>query len=306
MVDRNLSSTGHRSGFVGVLGKPNVGKSTLINGLVGHKIAAVSQRPQTTRKRQMGILSLREPPAQIVFIDTPGFHHPRHKLGELMNQETVDILGESDVILLVVDASQLPDEEDQLLFNLLSRSSLQLPVLLVLNKTDLVQKEMIENTTSEFQSHLSRALPVAVSATRGDGIGELIQLLLARLPEGEPYFPDDQLTDLFERELAADLIREAALKILRDEIPHGIAVRIDQYTERASSGALIEATLFVERESHKPIVIGQGGKMLKAIGTSARKEIENMSNRKVYLALNVKVRSNWRNDPDVLRRFGYR
>lgn len=164
----------------------------------------------------------------------------------------------------------------------------------------------MENTTTEFQSHLSRALPVAVSATRGDGIGELTQLLLARLPEGEPYFPGDQLTDLFERELAADLIREAALKILRDEIPHGIAVRIDQYTERASSGALIEATLFVERESHKPIVIGQGGKMLKAIGTSARKEIENMSNRKVYLALNVKVRSNWRNDPDVLRRFGYR
>lgn len=223
-----------------------------------------------------------------------------------MNQETVDILDESDAILLVVDASELPDEEDRLIFNLLSRSSLQLPVLLVLNKTDLVQKEMLENTTSEFQSHLSRALPVAVSATRGDGTGELIQLLLAKLPEGEPYFPDDQLTDLFERELAADLIREAALKILRDEIPHGIAVRIDQYTERASSGALIEATVFVERESHKPIVIGQGGKMLKAIGTAARKEIENMSNRKVYLALNVKVRSNWRNDPDVLRRFGYR
>ncbi len=306
MVDHDQSSTGHRSGFVGVLGKPNVGKSTLINALVGHKIAAVSPRPQTTRKRQMGILTLPEPPAQIIFIDTPGFHHPRYKLGELMNQETVDILDESDAILLVVDASKLPDEEDQLLFNLLSRSSLQLPVLLVLNKTDLVQKEVMENTTTEFQSHLSRALPVAVSATRGDGIGELIQLLLARLPEGEPYFPDDQLTDLFERELAADLIREAALKILRDEIPHGIAVRIDQYTERDSSGALIEATLFVERESHKPIVIGQGGKMLKAIGTSARKEIENMSNRKVYLALNVKVRSNWRNDPDVLRRFGYR
>ncbi len=306
MVDHDQSYTGHRSGFVGVLGKPNVGKSTLINALVGHKIAAVSPRPQTTRKRQMGILTLPEPPAQIIFIDTPGFHHPRYKLGELMNQETVDILDESDAILLVVDASKLPDEEDQLLFNLLSRSSLQLPVLLVLNKTDLVQKEVMENTTTEFQSHLSRALPVAVSATRGDGIGELIQLLLARLPEGEPYFPDDQLTDLFERELAADLIREAALKILRDEIPHGIAVRIDQYTERDSSGALIEATLFVERESHKPIVIGQGGKMLKAIGTSARKEIENMSNRKVYLALNVKVRSNWRNDPDVLRRFGYR
>jgi len=306
MVDHDQSYTGHRSGFVGVLGKPNVGKSTLINALVGHKIAAVSPRPQTTRKRQMGILTLPEPPAQIIFIDTPGFHHPRYKLGELMNQETVDILDESDAILLVVDASKLPDEEDQLLFNLLSRSSLQLPVLLVLNKTDLVQKEVMENTTTEFQSHLSRALPVAVSATRGDGIGELIQLLLARLPEGEPYFPDDQLTDLFERELAADLIREAALKILRDEIPHGIAVRIDQYTERDSSGALIEATLFVERESHKPIVIGQGGKMLKAIGTSARKEIENMSNRKVYLALNVKVRSNWRNDPDILRRFGYR
>jgi GTP-binding protein Era len=306
MVDQNQSPAVYRSGFVGVLGKPNVGKSTLINALVGHKIAAVSPRPQTTRKRQMGILTLREPPAQIIFIDTPGFHHPRHKLGELMNHETVDILKESDAILLVVDASQLPDADDQLLFNLLSRSSLHLPVLLVLNKTDLVEKEAIEKTSSEFQNYLSSALPVAVSATQGNGLAGLIQSILARLPEGEPYFPDDQLTDLFERDLAADLIREAALKILRDEIPHGIAVRIDQYTERAASGAYIEATLFVERESHKPIVIGQGGKMLKAIGSSARKEIENMSNRKVYLALNVKVRPNWRNDPDILLRFGYR
>lgn len=305
MKNTDSGAISSRSGFIGVVGKPNVGKSTLINALVGHKIAAVSPRPQTTRKRQMGILSLKEPPAQMVFIDTPGYHHPRHKLGELMNQETLEILDESDIVLLVVDASQLPDSDDQLLFDLLNRTALNMPLILVLNKTDLLAKDSWEARFFEFQDRLQRAIPAIISAARGDGLAELVHLIQSNLPVGEPYFPEDQLTDLYERDLAADLIREAALKILREEVPHGIAVRIDQYTERGEGGVYIEATLFLERESHKPIVIGQGGKMLKAIGSSARKEIEYMSGRKAYLALNVKVRPNWRNDPEILRRFGY-
>lgn len=306
MEKENLISTAFRAGFIGVLGKPNVGKSTLINVLVGHKIAAVSPRPQTTRKRQTGILNLQEPPAQMIFIDTPGYHQARHKLGELMNQETLQILDESDVLLLVVDLSQPPDSQDSLLFDLLNRSAVNLPLYLVLNKTDLVQGDEMDERSSVFHARIPRSAPLAVSATRGDGLAELVQAVLESLPEGEPYFPEDQLTDLYERDLAADLIREAALKVLREEVPHGIAVRIDQYTERAETGLYIEATLFLERESHKPIVIGQGGKMLKAIGSTARREIEAMSHRKAYLALKVKVRPNWRDDPEILRRFGFR
>lgn len=302
----SLNAPEYRSGFVGVLGRPNVGKSTLVNALVGHKIAAVSPRPQTTRKRQMGILTLQQPSSQIIFIDAPGFHRPRYKLGELMNQETQEILAESDATLVVVDASQPPTPDDLLLFDLLNRTLHTLPVILVVNKTDLLDKDAIVQASTQYSSLLPRAQTCAISATRGDGLADLLHLLLAKLPAGDPYFPEDQLTDLYEKDLAADLIREAALKILRDEIPHGIAVRIDEYTERGENGAYIEATLFVERQSHKPIVIGEGGKMLKAIGSEARKEIESMSNRKVYLALKVKVRPNWRNDPVILQRFGYR
>lgn len=293
----------YKSGFVAVMGKPNVGKSTLVNALLGQKVAAVSPRPQTTRKRQMGILSLEN--AQVIFVDTPGVHKPHYKLGEAMNKEAGDTLEDCDLILFVADASQMPDEEDRMLAELIQSLQRSIPVLLAANKIDQVPAEELSARQAAYQDLAPNAIPIAISASRGDNLDELLGEILAQLPEGEPFFPEGQVTDLYEREIAADLIREAALHLLRNEVPHGVAIRIDQFTERNEHGAYIEATVFVEKESHKGIVIGQGGSMLKQIGTAARQEIEAMSGRKVYLRLRVKVRKNWRNDEKVLRWFGY-
>lgn len=298
--------TPYRAGFVAVMGKPNVGKSTLINALLRQKVTAVSPRPQTTRKRQMGILTIdrADMGAQAIFIDTPGVHKPRHKLGEFMNQEAIHTLEESDLVLFVVEASRPPDDEDRLLFDLLARLSRTVPIILALNKIDLAGERLSANQEAYTQG-VPQAWPLPISATRGDNLEALLEAILERLPEGEAFFPEDQVTDLYEREIAADLIREAALNILRDEVPHGIAIRIDTFTERETGAAYIEATLFVERESHKPIVIGEKAQMIKKIGSAARQQIEAMSGRKVFLRLNVKVRKNWRDDEKVLHSFGY-
>ena len=298
-----MTTTAYQAGFVAVMGRPNVGKSTLINSLMNQKIAAVSPRPQTTRKRQMGILTMEN--AQIIFVDTPGVHQPHHKLGENMNQEAIDTLQDSDVILFVVDASQEPDPEDLLLVNLLRDLRRPVPVIMALNKIDLVETDHPAEHMEHYVDLVPQAESIQISATRGENLDDLLQKILNHLPEGVPFFPEGQVTDLYERDIAADLIRESALNLLRDEIPHGIAIRIDQFIERGEKGAYIEATLFVEKESHKPIVIGQGGKMLKKIGSMARKEIEAMSGRKVFLRIRVKVRKNWRDDENVLRWFGY-
>lgn len=293
-----------KSGFIAVMGKPNVGKSTLINRLLGQKIAAVSPRPQTTRKRQLGILTLEN--AQLIFVDTPGVHQARHKLGENMNKEAGDTLGESDLIAFVVDISQSPDEEDRQLSQLIRDSTRPIPVIMILNKVDRIKSDSIQTGVANYKSlYPSGSNYLAVSATRGDQLDLLLNEIITLLPEGPLFFPDEQITDLYEREIVADMIREAALNLLRDEVPHGIAIRIDQFTERDDHGAYIEATIFVERESHKGIVIGKGGKMLKQIGTYARQEFEAISGRKVFLRLRVKVRKNWRNDEQVLRWFGY-
>lgn len=285
------------------MGRPNVGKSTLINALLQQKIAAVSPRPQTTRKRQMGILTTGE--VQAIFVDTPGVHKPLHKLGENMNQEAIDALQECDVILFLVDASQPLHVEDQMLADHIRAAGRRAPILLALNKIDSVDADALQANQAAFEGLLPGIESLPISATRGDNLDRLIQILTGWLPEGMPFFPEEQVTDLYERDIAADLIREAALNLLRDEVPHGIAIRIDQFLEREDSGAYIEATLFVERESHKGIVIGQNGNMLKKIGTAARLAFEAASGRKVFLRLRVKVRKNWRNDEKVLRSFGY-
>jgi GTP-binding protein Era len=278
----DMLDSDYKSGFVAVMGRPNVGKSTLINALLGQKIAAVSPRPQTTRKRQMGILTLQE---------------------EVHGQNAQ--MEESDAILFVVDASEPIQEEDQLVVAQINRLKKSVPLVLALNKIDRIEPETLAKHREDYLEVLPQAQAVAICATRGDNLDLLQATLLEHLPPGPPFFPTEQLTDLYEREIAADLIREAALKLLRDEVPHGIAVRIDQYKERDDHGAYIEATLFVERDSHKPIVIGSKGTMLKKIGTLARQEIESMSGRKVYVRIRVKVRKSWRDDENVLRRFGF-
>lgn len=286
------------------MGRPNVGKSTLINRLLGTKIAATSPWPQTTRKTQMGILTLDN--AQIVFVDTPGVHNPIHKLGERMNEEALMVLEESDIILFVVDISEPPSDEDRLLASSLGKVKRGIPQILALNKVDLVPKKSIQANQEQFQFLLSRAESITISSTEGENLDELISIIISLLPDGPPFFPEDQLTDLYEREISADLIREAILFNLRAEVPHSIAVRIDEYKDRDNNYTYIAATLFVERDSQKGIVIGQGGETLKKIGIAARQKIEELIGRKVYLQLRVKVRKNWRNDPAALRLFGFK
>ncbi|NPV87467.1 MAG: GTPase Era [Anaerolineae bacterium] len=297
------STVAYRSGFVALVGRPNVGKSTLVNSLMRQKIAAVSPRPQTTRRRQLGILSLEQ--AQIVFVDTPGIHRPLHKLGEFMNQESLKALEHVDGIVWLVDASQPPHEEDRLVAAHLAALKAP-PVILALNKIDLVKSEAERAKSREaFLAIFPCVNTVMLSALDGRGQGELLDLLIALLPPGEPLYDTEQITDLYERDIAADLVREAALEYLREEVPYSLAVRVDEYTERGDSGAFIHATIFVERDSHKGIVIGRGGEMLKKIGAAARRQIELMSGRKVFLELKVKVSKNWRNDPQALRFLGY-
>ncbi len=293
----------HRSGFVALAGRPNIGKSTLINAFLGQNINAVSPRPQTTRLRQLGILTL--PNAQVIFVDTPGIHKPLHKLGEQMNADALEVLEDADLVLVMFDMSQIPTEDDERVVERVQKLSPKPPMLMVLNKVDLVPLDEILEHQVVFENLLPDTENHVVSSTRGDGLDALLTRILELLPLGPPYYAEDIITDAYERDIAADLVRAAALNLLRDEVPHSIAVRIDEYKERNERGAYIEATIFVERNSQKGIVIGKGGAMLRDIGTFARKEIEAMSGRKVYLRLRVKVLPKWRNDMSALKRLGF-
>jgi len=298
----------HRSGFVAVLGKPNVGKSTLINAFVGQKIAIISPKPQTTRHRLRGILTL--PQAQIIFIDTPGIHFPKHKLGEYMVETATRALKGIDLTLFMVDVSQPPTREDEEIARLLiSRKprgeERPAPVILVLNKVDLLRPEREEThreaylALGEFQEWLF------LSATRGDNRERLLELIIEYLPLGPQYYPPDQVTDQEVRFMAAELIREQALEFLHQEVPHSVAVVVEEFQERREDLTYISATIYVEKDSQKGIILGQEGKMLKRIGSAARREIESLLGKRVYLELWVKVSKRWRQDEGSLRRLGY-
>ena len=305
-----------RSGFIAIIGRPNVGKSTLVNALLGQKIAAVSPKPQTTRKRQLGILTTES--AQLVFVDTPGLHNPRHKLGKFLNQEAEESLEGVDVILWLVDISARPAEEDKQIASLLNHTPRRTPLVLAANKMDLVPAEALTPRLEAYQAWLRKARVategsgrneahvISISATQNRNLDQLLELLTSLSPFRPPEFDEEQVTDSYERDIAADLIREACLHQLREEVPHGVGVRVDEFTERQNGMLYIAATIFVERNSQKGIVIGEGGRMLKAIGSAARKEIEEMGGRKVFLELRVKVLKDWRNDENALRRLGYK
>jgi GTP-binding protein Era len=256
-----------------------------------------------TRRNQLGILTL--PLAQVIFIDTPGLHRSQHKLGEQLNQEAKESLENADAILVIFDLETPPSKEDEQVAVHLHLLQDQKPLFVALNKVDLVPPDRALERFGAYRSILPEESALGISALNGEGIDELLEELIPLLPEGPRLYPEDAITLTYERDIAADLIRAAALEHLRDEVPHAIAIRIDAFKERGDRGAYIEATLFVERDSQKGIVIGKGGSMLKRIGTYARKSMEKVLDRKVYLELRVKVLPNWRNDPKALQRFGF-
>lgn len=288
-----------RSGFVAVIGKPNIGKSTLINYFIGRKVSIVSPRPQTTRRRILGILN--RPDAQIVFVDTPGIHKPKYKLGERMVEAAVGALPDADLILFMVDASKQPNAEDKHIAELLQKEA-RAPIILVLNKMDKLPPEKVKpNTEAHWQLVPNHADWMMTNAVKGHNCDKLLDRILKHLPEGPPYFPQEQITDQPERLFAAEIIREKVLLSTYQEVPHGVGVAIERWEERPNGVLYIAATIYVERDTHKGIVIGEGGKMLKKIGQRAREELELWLGRKIFLELWVKVREDWRNNPSFFQ-----
>jgi GTP-binding protein Era len=300
-----------RAGFASLIGRPNAGKSTLLNRMVGTKVAIVSDKPQTTRNRIVAVKNL--PDGQIVFVDTPGIHRPLHRMNVRMVDAAVETLREVDVVALVFDASTRPGHGDEYVSKLLER--VQVPVVLVLNKIDLISKAKLLPLMEQVQRWHDFAAIVPVSAETGDGVDRLEQVILDQLPEGDPIYPEDFLTDQAERTLVAEIVREKVLRNTRNELPFSTAVIVDQFDESdrpsappegsARSGLLrLYCTIYVENESQKPIIIGRGGAMIKQIGTEARQELEAFFDTKVFLDLRVKVDPDWRNNDRVLDAIG--
>ena len=287
------------SGFIAIIGRPNVGKSTLMNAMVGEKVAIVSNRPQTTRNRIMGICT--DENSQIVFLDTPGLHTPRNRLGEYMMQTAKDALQGIDALIVMVDATAV-GKQDRAVVEDMSKHNVR--KVLVLNKIDLLEPQNLLALIASFaEAGYDDIIPV--SARSGDGLKQLKDLLISYLPEGPQYFPSDAITDQPERLICGELIREKALYHLKEEVPHGIGVEMMAINKLSDNLTEIHATIYCERPAHKGIIIGKQGSMLKLIGQEARRDIETLLGTRVHLQLWVKVRENWRNRMDDLRTLGY-
>lgn len=292
-------NTKFHSGFITIVGRPNVGKSTLMNAMVGEKIAIVSSRPQTTRNRIMGVMT--RPDWQIVFLDTPGIHTPRTKLGESMMQSVKDAMDGMDGVLVLVDATQVGEHDRAIVRDMAGK---KVPKVLAINKIDLLPPEKLLGLIASF-ADLGYDAIIPISAKTGDGLDDLTKQLATHLPEGPKYFPDDMMTDQPERQICAEIIREKALLHLREEVPHGIGVEMMAINKLSDNLTEIHATIYCERASHKGIIIGKQGAMLRTIGAEARRDIENLLGTKVNLQLWVKIREDWRNRMDDLRTLGY-
>ena len=292
-----------KSGFVAIVGRPNVGKSTLLNKILGEKIAIVSDKPQTTRNRIMGILNVED--TQIVFLDTPGFHKPRTRLGEFMVKTVNQTIGDVDVVILVVEAqNKINPVEIELVEKI---KKMQLPAILVINKVDLLEKkEILIEQISKFAELHDFSAVIPLSALKGDGVDILLHELRKFIKEGPMFFPLDMITDQPEKILVAEIVREKLLHLLSDEIPHGTGVIVEKMKERKGKDITdIEATIYCEKESHKGIIIGKNGSLLKKVGTNAREEMESFFDCKVNLQLWVKVKDDWRNRQGILNSMGY-
>lgn len=290
-----------KSGFVSIIGRPNVGKSTLLNYVIGQKIAIMSDKPQTTRNKVQGVYT--ENDAQIIFIDTPGIHKPKHKLGDFMMKVAYQTLREVDLILFVVDAKEGFGGGDQFIIEQLQ--NVKTPVFLVINKIDLIHPDQLIQFIDQYREKYDFAEIIPISALQGNNINTLKEQIIEYLEEGPQFYPADQVTDHPERFIVSELIREKVLHLTREEIPHSIAVGIEQMKEREGGTVYIGATIVVERSSQKGIIIGKQGTMLREIGKRARGDIEALLGSKIFLELWVKVQKDWRNKPGFLRDFGF-
>ena len=291
-----------KAGFVSFIGRPNAGKSTLLNRVIGTKLAIVSDKPQTTRNRILGVKNY--PDAQVVFLDTPGIHRPLHRMNVRMVDAAVDTIREVDVLCLVVDVTEPPGKGDRFVLDLVKHAPA--PVFLILNKIDLIKKVNLLPIMQRYSELASFAEIVPVSAGTGDNVDRLERLILDRLPEGEALYPPEYLTDQPERFFAAEIVREKLLQLTHAEIPFSSAVVIDRFEESEDKKGLLKlyCTIVVERESQKPIVVGRGGDMIKRIGTAAREDLEKFFDTKVFLDLHVRVKAEWREDEGVLNDIG--
>ncbi|MBR7796996.1 GTPase Era [Agaribacter marinus] len=291
-----------KSGFIAIIGRPNVGKSTFMNRVIGQKIAIMSDKPQTTRNKIQGVLTQQD--AQMIFIDTPGIHKPKHRLGDFMVQTAENTLNEVDAVLFMINASEGYGKGDQYILDRLQK--IKRPVYLIINKIDLVHPDDLFPLIDQYKEKLDFSEIIPISALQGNNVDHMLNVLKEHLPEGPQYYPEDQVTDHPERFIIGELIREKVLQLTREEVPHSIAVMLENIEKRDSDSIFIQATIVTERKTQKGILIGKQGNMLKNIGKSARQDIEALLGFKVYLELWVKVKKDWRNKQSQLHEYGFR